>query len=81
MKITGKLECARIEGRVAIGLIYDDIHKRFQDGQPVRTSTLQKILVKDGTTYLQTLNSVYEVVGKLEGQLAPVPKSKEVDDE
>ena len=41
------------------GEIYDDIHKRFQDGTVITSSKIEKIDVKNRLVY--TLNSIYRL--------------------
>jgi hypothetical protein len=47
----------------ARGSIKGDSYGRFQDGEPIRTSLLVRdVQHEDGTRFLYTLNSVYEVL-------------------
>lgn len=47
----------------AFGTIHNDVHNRGPNGSHMRTSLiLRDVTHEDGTRYLHTLNSIYEVL-------------------
>ena len=49
---------------VAHGLIYNDSRGIFEDGDPVRTSTVKQVVVVDDEVYIETRNTMYIVINK-----------------
>lgn len=53
---------------VAHGRIYNDSRGIFDDGDPVRTSTVKQVVVVDDEVYIETRNTMYKVINKEEFQ-------------
>lgn len=49
---------------VAHGRIYNDSRGIFEDGDPVRTSTVKNVLQIADTVYIETRNTMYKVINK-----------------
>lgn len=47
--------------KVAYGKVYEDKKRRFNDGEGVRTSVIQKEFEVDGVKYIKTLNTTYKL--------------------
>lgn len=68
-EVTGRLEnwVYSKKQNVLIGDLYDDVNGRWEDGTPVKTSTLQPMSLQVSTpkegSVVNTLNSVY-LLGK-----------------
>lgn len=68
MKYTGRIENGIVvkvrdgSGEIIEGHLYEDIHKRWEEGQYIHTSLVQsRKLLEDGYWDVQTLNSRYKV--------------------
>lgn len=62
MKLT-RLDSQMFPGStVAHGYAYNDSRGVFYDGCPVRTSTIVGIYEKDGSTYVETRNTMYRLI-------------------
>ena len=48
---------------VAHGFIHNDSRGIFNDGDPVRTSTVARVFSVDGTQYIETRNTIYKIIG------------------
>lgn len=47
---------------VAHGWIYNDSRGIFNDGDPVRTSTVVRLFTVDGEDYIETRNTIYHIL-------------------
>lgn len=45
-----------------LGAIYNDSRDKFPDGEFIRSSTIVDDSVRDGVRYIETRNSIYEVI-------------------
>lgn len=49
---------------VARGRIYNDSRGIFDDGDPVRTSTVKQVVVVGDDVYIETRNTMYKILNK-----------------
>lgn len=47
--------------KVAYGKVYEDKKRRFNDGDGIRTSVIEKEFEVDGVKYIKTLNTTYKL--------------------
>lgn len=48
---------------VAHGFVYNDSRGIFNDGCPVRTSTVANIYIVNGVYFIETRNTIYKIIG------------------
>lgn len=53
-------------GMKMFGGIYNDSKNRFEDGEMVRTSTVERITPVDDHLFVYTKNTVYRIVGYIQ---------------
>lgn len=69
--VTGYLCCTAFEGYHAIGIVFQDLFGRFDNGHGIRTSNVLSKTVVKGYVVIETLNSRYVICGWAHDESGP----------